>query len=243
MSAAKKASSSASRTRGRRLFKRASIALVVVLLAPAPMVLMLTVIDPPMTSIMLQQTADRLIHGVKPVWPQHTVVTRAGFSPNLRRAVLASEDDRFYLHHGIDMVEINNALERQKQGGKLRGASTLTQQVAKNIFLWNGRSFIRKGLELYLTLWLELILSKERILDLYLNLAEWGTGVYGAEAAARFHYHKSAFSLTREEAARLAAILPSPRKWTVSGSIAGARAVTILARMQSPAPQTAPAAK
>ena len=207
------------------------------------MVLLLTVIDPPMTSIMMQQTVDRLLHGVSPVWPQHTVLSRAGFSPNLRRAVLASEDDRFYLHYGIDMVEINNALDRQKRGGKLRGASTLTQQVAKNIFLWNGRSFIRKGLELYLTLWLELILSKERILDLYLNLAEWGTGVYGAEAAARLHYHKSAFALTRDESARLAAILPSPRKWSVSGSIASARAVTILGRMQYPAPKTVPATK
>lgn len=224
----------------RRWVKRGAIAFVIALLAPAPVILVLAVVQPPMTSVMAQQTIARVFTGQRPIWPRHTTVDRSAISPNLRRAVLASEDDRFYLHHGIDFVEINNALERQRRGGKLRGASTLTQQVAKNLFLWNGRSYVRKGLEMYLTLWLELLLSKERILDLYLNLAEWGNGVYGAEAAARTHFNKSAFALTRDEAARLAAILPSPRKWSPNGPIATRRAATILARMSGPAPRPAP---
>ncbi len=139
------------------------------------------------------------------------------------------------------MVEINNALERRRRGGTLRGASTLTQQVAKNLFLWNGRSFVRKGAEAYIALLLELLLSKERILDLYLNLAEWGPNAFGAEAAARLHFNKSAAKLTRDEAARLAAILPAPRRWSPKGSIATRRAATILVRMQYAAPKTQPA--
>lgn len=210
------------------------------MIAPVPIILVLAVIQPPMTSIMAQQTIARLVNGTDPVWPRHTPVSRDKISRHLRRAVLASEDDRFYLHNGIDFVEIEKALERRRQGGRLRGASTLTQQVAKNLFLWNGRSYIRKGLELYLTLLLELVLSKDRILDLYLNLAEWGPGVYGAEAAARTHFGKSAAALTRDESARLAAILPSPRRWPPKGSIATRRAATILQRMQYAAPMPTP---
>jgi monofunctional biosynthetic peptidoglycan transglycosylase len=222
--------------RWRRVLRRVVIAGAILMLAPIPVILVLAVVQPPMTSIMAQQTVGRLFTGVSPVWPKHTTVDRAKISRHLRRAVLASEDDRFYLHHGIDFVEIDQALERRRRGGRLRGASTLTQQVAKNLFLWNGRSYLRKGLELYLTLWLELLLSKERILDLYLNLAEWGPSVYGAEAAARTHFGKSAANLTRDEAARLAAILPSPRRWSPKGSIATRRAGTILQRMQYAAP-------
>ena len=220
-----------------RLIKRALIALCVLLFTPVPVILLLAVVQPPTTSVMLQRTVQRFVQGKHPILPKHIVVSRAGLSPNLRRAVLVSEDDRFYLHHGIDFVEIQNALDRKNAGGKLRGASTLTQQVAKNIFLWNGRSFVRKGLELYVTLWLELLLSKERILDLYLNLAEWGDGVFGAEAAARTHFGKSAASLTQNEAARLAAILPSPQRWSPSGLIATRRAALIFAKMQYAAPK------
>lgn len=207
------------------------------LLTPVPVILLLAVVEPPTTSVMLQRTVQRLVQGKHPVLPKHMAVSHAGLSPNLRRAVLVSEDDRFYLHHGIDFVEIQHALDRKNSGGKLRGASTLTQQVAKNIFLWNGRSFIRKGLELYVTLWLELLLSKERILELYLNLAEWGDGVFGAEAAARTHFGKSAASLTQNEAARLAAILPSPQRWSPTGLIATRRAALIFAKMQFAAPK------
>ena len=131
----------------------------------------------------------------------------------------------------------------RRQGGRLRGASTITQQVAKNLFLWEGRSFIRKGLEVYLTLVLEVCLPKERILDLYLNLAEWGDGVFGAEMAARTHFRKPASRLTRDEAARLAAILPAPRRWPPMGSIATRRAAIILERMAYAAPRDEPAGK
>ncbi len=225
----------------RRIVRRLFWALCIFLLAPVPVILVLTVVDPPMSAVMAQQTIGRLLSGDRPVWPRHDSIRRSAMSPNLRRAVLASEDDRFYLHHGIDFVEINNALERKRRGGKLRGASTLTQQVAKNLFLWNGRSFVRKGLEMYITLWLELILSKERILDIYLNIAEWGPGVYGTEAAARTHFGKSAFALTRDESARLAAVLPSPKRWSPRGSIASRRAAVIMGRMQYAAPKVEPA--
>lgn len=232
------AASSKGRTGWRRILRHALWAALALLLAPVPVILVLAVVQPPMTSVMVQQTIGRALTGTRPLWPKHTPVARSAISGNLRRAVLASEDDRFYLHHGIDFVEMNNALERRRRGGKLRGASTLTQQVAKNLFLWNGRSFVRKGLEVYITLWLELLLSKERILDLYLNLAEWGPSIYGAEAAARAHFGKSAATLTRDEAARLAAILPSPKRWSPKGSVASRRAAGILVRMQYAAPRT-----
>lgn len=217
---------------------RAVIATVVFLLLPIPMVLMLAVVQPPTTMVILDRVFERIGDGKRPIYPKRIVVSREQISPLLRRAVLASEDDRFYLHYGFDLVEIDKALEKKKRGGRLRGASTLTQQVAKNIFLWDGRSYVRKGLEAYMTLWLELLLSKDRILDLYLNLAEWGDGVFGAEAAARTHFGKSASKLTREEAARLAAILPSPIRWSPNGSVASLRIVSILDRMQYAAPLT-----
>ncbi|MEP6766719.1 MAG: monofunctional biosynthetic peptidoglycan transglycosylase [Gemmatimonadaceae bacterium] len=231
------------RTGWRKWMYRLVIAGVVFLLLPIPMVLTLAVIQPPTTMVMLGRTLDRLIDHSKPSYPRRTIVSREEISPFLRRAVLASEDDRFYLHWGFDLVEIDNAIEKKKAGGRLRGASTITQQVAKNIFLWDGRSFIRKGLEAYLTLWLELLLSKDRILDLYLNLAEWGDGVFGAEMAAQKHYGKSAAKLTREEAARLAAILPSPIRWSPNGPYATTRAAIIMERMQYAAPHTESEAK
>lgn len=213
------------------------MAALVLLLAPVPVTLLLSVVNPPVTSVMLQRTVSRLLSGKHPVFPRHKPVAHAKLSANLHRAVLASEDDRFYLHHGVDLVELRKALDRRRTGGGLRGASTLTQQVAKNVFLWNGRSYIRKGLELYVALLMELLLTKERILDLYLNLAEWGDGVFGAEAAARTHFGKSAASLTADEAARLAAILPSPLRWSPKGAIATRRGAVILGRMRYPAPR------
>ncbi len=228
----------ARRSRFRRVITRMAFGVGALMVLPVPFILLCAVVQPPVTSVMLRHVVARTIKGERPIWPAHTTVSRGQLSPALRRAVLASEDDRFYLHFGIDVVEIQNALDRQRRGGKLRGASTLTQQVAKNLFLWNGRSFVRKGIEAYLAVLLELLLTKERILDLYLNLAEWGPNTFGAEAAARLHFRKSAASLTRDEAARLAAILPAPRRWSPKGSIATRRAATILARMQYAAPKT-----
>ena len=226
--------------RWRRWRRRLFIGVAIAALLPVPIILLYAVIHPPVTPVMVGRVYHHLVNGERPIWPAHSTVPRDAISPHLRRAVLASEDDRFYLHHGIDIVELRKAVEKRQRGGKLRGASTLTQQVAKNLFLWNGRSFVRKGLEAYLTLWLELLLSKERILDLYLNLAEWGPHHFGAEAAARHHFRKSAAKLTRDEAARLAAILPAPRRWSAKGRVASRRAAAILDRMQYAAPRTEP---
>jgi monofunctional biosynthetic peptidoglycan transglycosylase len=206
-------------------------------IAPVVLTLPLNFIQPPTTAVILARSVQRLFQGKKPAYPRRVVVSRSEISPHLRRAVLAAEDDRFYLHYGFDFVEIENAIERSQRGGRLRGASTITQQVAKNLFLWEGRSFIRKGAEAYITLVLELCLTKERILDIYLNGAEWGDGVFGAEMAARVHLRQSARNLSREEAARLAAILPAPRRWPVYGSVATRRAQSILERMAFAAPR------
>lgn len=225
------------RTVWQRLRRVAMLGAFVLIVGPFVVILPLNLIQPFTTTVMLRRFGQRVAGGDRPYYPRRDVVARAQISPNLRRAVLASEDDRFYLHHGFDFEEIGNALERANRGRRLRGASTISQQVAKNLFLWEGRSYLRKGLEAWFTVVLELCLPKDRILDLYLNLAEWGDGVFGAEMAARTHFGKGAASLTRDEAARLAAILPSPRKWSPKGSIASRRAQGILQRMQYAAPR------
>ena len=221
----------------RRLRRFVLITMAVLAIAPIVLTLPLNLIQPPTTAVILWRTGQRLAAGKRPAYPRRSVVSRSQISPHLRRAVLAAEDDRFYLHLGFDFHEIEKAIERSQRGGRLRGASTITQQVAKNLFLWEGRSFIRKGAEAYLTLVLELCLTKDRILDLYLNMAEWGDGVFGAEMAARTHYRKSARNLSRMEAARLAAILPAPRRWPPYGSVATRRAEIILRRMAFAAPR------
>jgi monofunctional biosynthetic peptidoglycan transglycosylase len=187
--------------------------------------------------MMLWRASQRLFTGKRPVYPRRDIVAHKRISANLHRAVLAAEDDRFFLHEGFDFAEIEKAVARSKRGGRLRGASTITQQTAKNLFLWEGRSYIRKGMEAYLTLVLELCLSKERILDVYLNLAEWGDGVFGAEMASRTYFRKPASALTRDEAARLAAVLPAPRRWSPNGTVARRRADIILQRMAYAAPR------
>jgi monofunctional biosynthetic peptidoglycan transglycosylase len=134
--------------------------------------------------------------------------------PDFLKAVLAAEDRHFFEHGGFDWQEIRRSiLTSVERGDRLRGASTISQQCARSLFLWQGRSWIRKGLEAYYTLWMELLLSKRRILELYVNVIELGDGIYGVEAAARHYYNKSARDLTREEAAMLAAILPAPKRW------------------------------
>jgi monofunctional biosynthetic peptidoglycan transglycosylase len=217
-----------------RVLLRAGIA---ALALPWLLILPLNIIDPPTTAMMLRRTVQRWSADQSPAYPARDAIARARQSPYLRRAVLAAEDDRFYLHWGFDLVQINKALEQRAAGGRLRGASTITQQVAKNIFLWEGRSFVRKGLEAYLTIVLEVCLSKERILDIYLNLAEWGDGVFGAEEASRYHFGVSAADLGPDQAARLAAILPAPRRWQPHGQWATTRAVMILGAMERPAPR------
>jgi monofunctional biosynthetic peptidoglycan transglycosylase len=130
------------------------------------------------------------------------------------RAVIASEDNRFCEHSGFDWQAIGDAAEDYASGKRVRGASTLSMQVAKNLFLWPGRDFARKGVEAYITVFIELLWSKRRIMEVYLNIAEWGDGIYGAEAAARAHFGKAAAALTLREAGLLAAVLPNPLDWS-----------------------------
>lgn len=135
-------------------------------------------------------------------------------SPRLRRAVVAAEDGRFYQHWGVDLVEAARAYEESQDGERSRGASTITMQLVKNLYLWEGVTIydkaVRKGIELYMTVWIELLLPKDRILEIYLNVIEWGDGVYGAEAAAKRWFGVTAARLSWGQAARMAAVLPSP---------------------------------
>jgi monofunctional biosynthetic peptidoglycan transglycosylase len=139
-------------------------------------------------------------------WRRYTQI-----SPQLGLAVVASEDQLFPVHRGFDFRQIRKAMDEAERGRRARGASTITQQVAKNLFLWNGHSWVRKGLEAWFTVLIETLWPKRRILEVYLNVAEFGRGIYGAEAAAQAFYRKPAARLTRDEAARLAAVLPNPR--------------------------------
>ncbi len=135
-------------------------------------------------------------------------------SPHIIRAVLAGEDQRFMSHSGFDFIELNHAVRGILEGERARGASTITMQMARSVFLWQGRSIARKVIEAYYTVLSELFLSKVRILEIYLNTVDWGSGIVGVEAAARKYYNKSALNLTEPEAALLAAILPSPHRWS-----------------------------
>ena len=166
-------------------------------------------IDPPTTAVHMQRQFQAFIHGT-PYHERFRFIPIAQISPELQHAVVAAEDARFYQHHGFDWHEIQIAAEDDLEGTRARGASTLTQQLVKNLFFGTGRSVLRKGAEFTLVPVAELVLGKRRILELYLNVVEWGPGVYGADAAARYHYQASARNLNREQAARLAAILPSP---------------------------------
>jgi monofunctional biosynthetic peptidoglycan transglycosylase len=179
------------------------------------------------------RTWGRISEGKRPYFPRRQVIDLDQMSPPLIRAVLAAEDDAFYLHHGFDLRQIERALLHEGRGRR-RGASTISQQTAKNLFLWSGRSYLRKGLEAYLTFWLELLLSKDRLLEIYLNLVECGDGAFGVEACARRHFKKPAAALGEEEAARLAAILPNPRRWSPFGDYATGRVPEIRARMAIP---------
>lgn len=156
-------------------------------------------------------------------------------SPHLVRSVIASEDNEFCRHWGFDFKEMEDAWKDSKRGAKLRGASTISQQTAKNVFLWSGRSWIRKGMEAYFTLMIEGLWPKRRIMEVYLNVIEWGPGVFGADAAARKWFGKPAAKLTRLEAARLAAILPSPKRYRANppGPYVSDRGYTISARASS----------
>jgi monofunctional biosynthetic peptidoglycan transglycosylase len=169
-------------------------------------------VNPPTTGVQIQRRIEALLARTK-YRKRHTFVPLGKISLNLQHAVIAAEDARFYQHHGIDWKEVDHAVEDSLEAGRPeRGASTITQQLVKNLFFTTRRSAFRKAAEFALAPLAELILSKRRILELYLNVIEWGPGVYGAEAAARFYYDVPAARLDRDEALRLAAILPAPRR-------------------------------
>ena len=176
------------------------------LIGPVMVTTVYRFVPPPVTWLMIQRVFEG--KGFDRRWRSLDDI-----SPRLVRAVIAAEDAKFCDHNGFDFDAMEKAFESNAKGRKLRGGSTISQQTAKNVFLWPGRSYVRKGLEAYFTVLIEVIWGKPRIMEVYLNSVEWGPGVYGAEAAARKNFGVGAGQLTAAQAARLAAILPSPLKW------------------------------
>jgi monofunctional biosynthetic peptidoglycan transglycosylase len=168
-------------------------------------------VDPPTTAVQMERRVQAWMHGAT-YHKRYRFVPLREISPNLQHAVIAAEDGRFYQHHGFDWQQIQIAADEDLQGGRVRGASTITQQLVKNLLLGTERSLVRKGVEFTLVPVAELVLGKQRILELYLNVVEWGPGIYGADAACHAWYGTSARAIGRDDAAGLAAILPAPRR-------------------------------
>ena len=168
-------------------------------------------IDPPTTALHIERRLQAWIHH-KPYHARYTFIPLSQISPDFQHAVIAAEDARFYQHHGFDWDEIQIAAQEDMEGERERGASTLTQQLVKNLFFGTGGSIFRKGAEFTLVPVAEFVLGKQRILELYLNVVEWGPGIYGAESACRYYDGIAARNIGREQSARLAAILPAPLK-------------------------------
>jgi monofunctional glycosyltransferase len=204
------------------------MALALVLLLPYLIVPLYRIVDP-VSALMVWRwaTGARVVRAKVPL---------ERIAPVLPATVVASEDARFCSHHGIDWAEIRESLEEAADLSEARGGSTITQQLAKNLFLWGGRSYVRKALELPLALWMDLVLPKRRILEIYLNIAEWGpSGQFGAEAGARYAFGKSARDVNPREAATLAAVLPNPlrRSARIPGPAVRRLAGVLEARAQS----------
>jgi monofunctional glycosyltransferase len=168
-------------------------------------------IDPPTTAMHIERRLQAWIHH-RPYRERYTFIPLSQISPELQHAVVAAEDARFYQHHGFDWQELQIAAKDDMEGERTRGASTITQQLVKNLFFGTGGSIFRKGAEFTLVPVAEFVLGKQRILEIYLNVIEWGPGIYGAESACRYHDGTAARYIGREQAARLAAILPAPLK-------------------------------
>lgn len=170
-------------------------------------------VPPPTSSFMVQNYVQQPPESRE--FYRYTWVPYANISPEMGLAAIAAEDQRFPVHHGFDFEAMEQAIDDYQQGGELRGASTISQQVAKNLYLWSGRSLLRKGLEAWFTALIELLWSKQRILEVYLNTAQFGTHVFGVEAASQQFFERSASELTADEAALLAAVLPGPELYQV----------------------------
>ena len=205
------ASGSATRPKSGRLRRVGQIALYGVigfLIGSIVLVALYRALPPPGTPLMLIRRVEG--YGIDQSWRP-----LGNISPHLIRAAMAGEDARFCRHHGFDWGAIETAWDRYQSGhGRLLGASTISMQTAKNVFLWPGRDWLRKGFEAWFTALIELAWGKRRIIEIYLNVVEWGPGVYGAEAAARHYFHKPADALDRSEAVQLAAALPDPLNWS-----------------------------
>jgi monofunctional biosynthetic peptidoglycan transglycosylase len=188
----------------RRLFIAAMLLLVV---APISLTAVYRFVPPPATYLMLQRLAQG--YGLHKHWRPLPAI-----APSLGQAVIAAEDAQFCQHHGFDFEAIQKAFAaNERRPSRLRGGSTISQQTAKNVFLWPGRDYVRKGFEAYFTVLIEALWGKKRILEVYLNVVEWGPGIYGAEAAAGHYFNTTAARLTPAQSARLAAVLPSPLRW------------------------------
>jgi monofunctional biosynthetic peptidoglycan transglycosylase len=191
----------------RRLRRAFMLAVAAFLTLSIGLVVIYRFLPPPITPLMIIRLFQG--EGLSKDWVSYDEV-----SPAVFKAVIAGEDARFCEHFGFDIEAIRSAIQHNKGSHRVHGASTITQQTAKNVFLWPGRSFVRKGFEAYFAALLELFWDKRRILEVYVNVVEFGHGIYGIEAAAQAYYKKPAKDLTAEEAARLAAVLPSPLRWT-----------------------------
>lgn len=211
---------------GRPIARLLAYTLLAMLLLPVLPILVYRFVPPPVTPLMV----IRWVEGA-PICQRYVPLAR--ISPALIRAVVASEDEKFCFHHGFDWDAEAAAFKEWRAGREPKGASTITMQTAKNLFLWPGRSILRKAIEAYLTVWIEALWSKQHIIETYLNVIEWGDGIYGAEMAAEAHFHKPAAALNAHEAALFAAVLPNPRRWSPENATAYIedRAATICARM------------
>ncbi len=205
------------RTTGQKIFRFFWLVFLWFNIISFSVVLLFKFVPVPFTPLMGIRALEHNAAG-KDMVCSHEWVSIDEISLNLQKAVIASEDGRFLEHSGFDFEAMQKAFKNNQKGKRLKGGSTISQQTAKNVFLWQGRSYVRKGLEAYYTVLIELIWGKKRIMEVYLNSIEMGDGVYGAEAAAKHWYRKDAASLTRYEAAGIAAILPNPRKYKASNS-------------------------
>lgn len=207
------------------LITTTSVLFIALVLAPVTWVGLYRFVDPPSNVLMMQRAAagEEI---------RHYAVPLNRVSPHLIRSVIAAEDNNFCTHSGFDVEAIESAMRSNARSRRTRGASTISQQVAKNMFLWPDRSWLRKGLESYFTALIEFMWPKRRIMEAYLNIAEWGDGAFGAEAAARAHFGASAADLTPLQAARLAAVLPNPNRWRADrpGPYVRSRAATLVQR-------------
>ena len=198
----------------RRWLRWTLLGLLALLVVPVLQVGCVRFADPPVTTLMLLRQAEGKLAGGNSTQRRFEWLDLRAMPPDFLKFAFTAEDQRFFLHHGFDWRQIGiSRRQAARKGRTARGASTITQQCARSLFLWQGRSWVRKGIEAYYTVWMELLLPKRRILELYANVVELGDGVYGVQAAAHHHYGVPARDLTREQCATLAALLPAPRQW------------------------------